>query len=687
MIHKTIVAIIKYGVVFILLFVLLLVNKSWVSPFGFIGHLLYEMVAIFQKYEAQWMTVLCLVSYFVIFLILERRLLPLGNGLRLDNVNLWLAALVVFTLFRYWFAYQTASSSAEVSVFLGCIVFGKAISIWVRWRKEQIERRMTWLLGFLICLLACAALWQPEMAVAFQYHSITRWNGPWDNPNLYGLLMGVGFALAIGQTLETRNWITKDCGWEKVLFEILCLFAVVVTGYGLFKSYSRGAWLGTACGVAYLITKSQIIESSWFLFNQFFSRLKKNLLPLSVILASVFLLLFWQFRFSEWRPAQRAFSTANINDFSWRNRVMAWEGAIHMMADRPLVGFGFGQAESAYEKNYCPLDEPAAIETNDYFMLGISTGAPALLCFLAYLTLSFRTKSVKSNSPPSILHPSSSFSTICRSGSIVLLVGFWFDGGLFKLPVATVFWMLMELSRIEGPVENEVMSLTSKIGNQSETPYVVPYSKKEICLRRVAWVLAAAALLQTVVYLGTPFFLVSNETLAIARKCLIPPKEISDFEFLSANPVWRGKQLKILLEHVNLANYNRQLINWTLDDKMYREYVLMPTIQPERDGQLHWRRSLWEYFYPRIRKETDPGAAVQIVLQQLRQRITISVQAPSTIEEMWQRQTADSKGFEALCVAAFRSVGVPARLNPQQQAEFWDGSKWQTAPPPSVSSR
>jgi hypothetical protein len=37
--------------------------------------------------------------------------------------------------------------------------------------------------------------------------------------------------------------------------------------------------------------------------------------------------------------------------------------------------------------------------------------------------------------------------TACRSGAIVLAVGFWFDGGLFKLATASTFWILLELGR------------------------------------------------------------------------------------------------------------------------------------------------------------------------------------------------------------------------------------------------
>jgi len=35
-----------------------------------------------------------------------------------------------------------------------------------------------------------------------------------------------------------------------------------------------------------------------------------------------------------------------------------------------------------------------------------------------------------------------------------------------------------------------------------------------------------------------------------------------------------GKPLKTLLEHVELDNYNTELINWKLDEPAYREYVL-----------------------------------------------------------------------------------------------------------------
>ncbi len=47
--------------------------------------------------------------------------------------------------------------------------------------------------------------------------------------------------------------------------------------------------------------------------------------------------------------------------------------------------------------------------------------------------------------------------TACRAGAIVLLVAFWFDGGLFKLPTAAVFWVLLELGAERQKLNTETL--------------------------------------------------------------------------------------------------------------------------------------------------------------------------------------------------------------------------------------
>jgi hypothetical protein len=90
-------------------------------------------------------------------------------------------------------------------------------------------------------------------------------------------------------------------------------------------------------------------------------------------------------------------------------------------------------------------------------MLGATLGMPALFCFVTYIWLSLKqrseARSQKSDGgiPAVDLRPLTSdlWQATCRAGAIVLLVGFWFDGGLFNLPTAATFWILLGLGAVE----------------------------------------------------------------------------------------------------------------------------------------------------------------------------------------------------------------------------------------------
>jgi len=252
---------------------------------------------------------------------------------------------------------------------------------------------------------------------------------------------------------------------------VVLLAAAGAVGVGLVKSYSRGAWVGAAVGLAYLafqIGKAEMLKTETLKAER---GKQKAEIPvwrwgaLAVMCASLAVLGFWGMRELEGRVARRAFSVVNANDFSWRKRVAAYEGALQMLADKPWFGFGWNQPERVYDALYRPakVDEGMAIQLNDYLTLGMTLGVPALVCFCMYAGLSLRGRQKAKGQMPKNRAPASDtrretpdlrretlpYPAVCRAGAVVLLVGFWFDGGLFKLATGATFWILLELGREE----------------------------------------------------------------------------------------------------------------------------------------------------------------------------------------------------------------------------------------------
>ena len=425
------------------------------------------------------------------------------------NPSLWIASMFLIVAIRYAICY---APSIEALILLGGAVIGHGVAVWTEFKiGNNGLRRFTQpvVVNIWVILLVLASVWIPNSSNIFKYHGHFRWTGPWNDPNIFGMLMGVGVLLATGLLtgMKKEEGRMKNSGERQTKWKaergnkvcvLLCLLAVVLMGRGLLHSYSRGAWVATECGLAYLIGSwlwrlgegggkaesgkrkaetehitlafQQTIISSQQpstglqppspapaseghpsgggegVFLSCVSWLKRNWLPLVVVLVAVGVNCFWNFRQMDWHPVRRALSVVNSADFSSRNRVVAWEGALQMTGEHPWFGVGWNQPEPLYENYYLPpkLTESAAIEMNDYLMLGATLGIPALFCFGMYLWLSLIQNS-KFKIQNGKAQENDWLQTTCRAGAIVLLVGFWFDGGLFKLATASTFWILLEL--------------------------------------------------------------------------------------------------------------------------------------------------------------------------------------------------------------------------------------------------
>ncbi len=500
-----------------------------------LGPIMQEVLATFRDPGTQWMVFGCCGMYFITFVLLRQR----ASGARFwrwENPDVWLTAVLVLAAARYAFGYGERAGGTEALVLLGGAVVGKAMA-WAGFksRKRKAESRelkaedggrasallrdaatapegnreadrkiddmkmnvlvthFPVIVPVFLGLLVWAVFWRNAAGMQFQYREQARWSGPWDNPNGFGMLMGVGLVLAAGALVAgfrlqvsglgsesvVRNQWSVVSGWLKVG---LLLVAAGILGLGLVKSYSRGAWVGTAVGLGFLgwgcwdrgirrrretgreqekpEVRRAACDTQEHSCHSRDSRvwpwLRCNFGALLVIAVSVGVLAFWSFRHTEQVVARRALSVGNVNDFSWRNRVAAWVGALQMMAERPLTGHGWNQVERVYDQYYRvpSVQEGMAIQLNDYLTLGATLGIPALACFLGYVGLSLVSSQWSAVSSPrtkatdyQLLTTDSLAKATCRAGALVLLISFWFDGGLFRLATATVFWMLMEVGR------------------------------------------------------------------------------------------------------------------------------------------------------------------------------------------------------------------------------------------------
>ena len=170
-----------------------------------------EITAALSDPGTQWMVLACAGLYLVGFLVLRSRLSRLRWSPSFPSVA-WLAWLMLVAALAYAVHYAEAVRSTQALTLVGAAMVGQGEAFFQS-RKQNAKRRngCTGIVLTLIILLAVAAVWQGGTGHLFQYRGQPRWSGPWDNPNTFGVLMGVGFVLAVGslksrvQSLKSRT--------------------------------------------------------------------------------------------------------------------------------------------------------------------------------------------------------------------------------------------------------------------------------------------------------------------------------------------------------------------------------------------------------------------------------------------------------------------------------------------------
>jgi len=434
------------SVFLLVLFSALIGSEWWLSPAvsGRISSsILGEIKSVFDQGDTQVWVFASLLVYLASFLFIFLRKHGPDKGR--------LIALAIFflpvTLSYFFLTTSFDTSSRNVLTLTGTCVVGLGMAFFAGPNLADKTRWLGRVSLVLIFLLAIGSLVKGDQLNGYEYRAVERHGGLWGNPNTYGLLMSCGLVLATG-LLVSKLSTARSASWKGILCAVFLGAAATLLLRGTILSMSRGAWLGAAMAfgwLAYGYAKQPLGDAATLRGKPpWWTWLLANRRSVFVLVIAFGLLSFWTLRHVEHPYIRRAFTMGNPSDLSWRNRVISYEQALQMIGDRPWLGYGWSQWQTIHREFYQPLtqDEGGAITLNDYFIMSIASGLPALLAFLAYVWLAISSRQDKGKA---FLEPADFLHYAAHACAIVLLVGFWFDGGLFKLALVTPFWMLIEL--------------------------------------------------------------------------------------------------------------------------------------------------------------------------------------------------------------------------------------------------
>jgi O-antigen ligase len=372
------------------------------------GWLVFDVIAFCRSLNGQWPLLVVVAFWSGVLLYHTFR--------RKDWLLVVLLFAVVLTSLRDALG---SGQITDATLFLLGVSFGRGICLLVFNQNNPANdhdnvRAVSWVMACLVWLLAASTLW--EFTTFNHFSFAVRWSGFWQNPNIFGMLIGTGLVLGMALLLTSCEGpdgkVRPRVGYLTFLVFALCLLATA-----LVFSFSRGAWFSTLCGMLYLCRSAG--RSSW--------RFVLLILLCGLAVAGSF----WR---STGDDDPLYLKRLDFSRPSVGHRVAAWQGAVFMMRDHPL-GVGWGKAIDVYEKSYsAPGKGSRAIETNSYLMFGAEAGVLSVLSLAIYVLLCLRSAGDV---------PAGSMA--CRAGAMVLLISFWFDGGLFRLPTASIFWLLLEL--------------------------------------------------------------------------------------------------------------------------------------------------------------------------------------------------------------------------------------------------
>lgn len=378
------------------------------------------------------------------------------SALSEGHTRVWLANLLLLPILvcvgtRYVRQYKEAGGGTDALVFLICVLLNQWL-IWVLGGRRDNDiagrARSSFVTLFTVFACACAFLTPlvPDPNSVFhgqyRYHEQVRWSGIWQNPNIFGLIMAVALMFSLA-----RAWSAlKKAAYVELMFWSI---PAAIAGASIVKSYSRGAWAATVCGIAFFVWNS-LDQKLPDLRDETISpqpvRFRKLLVwaSLGFVIGFVLVCVLKFAANAQVSFAQRIFSIFSNRDFSSQNRLASFQDGINMLLDHLWIGYGWDNIIAIHSALYLQsgLSTGEAIKLNDFLMLALRLGLPLFAVFLFYLRVWLlrgdKDRALRSICDADIL--------LCRTATLMLAISFMFTDGLFRLVSGGSFWLFLTLS-------------------------------------------------------------------------------------------------------------------------------------------------------------------------------------------------------------------------------------------------
>jgi O-antigen ligase len=357
---------------------------------------------------------LCFGSFALYVLITRRRLvLDYSHGLVLSI----LALAFVSTLQ----ALEVAPALTTTIRYASFVALYFVVSQFVG--DHALQRRLVWVLSISSTVAALIALEHFFFAPGYVYRANLRYGDPNE----------VAFILAT--TLPLTFWLLR----ERWLLRPLVAGMIIVMSLAILFTYSRSALVALGAGIVWLMV------------------IDRRRIPLLAAAGVVTVLAGFTFVQSSpsnlFRVQEGLRAKEKIAEYNVETRLGAWEAAINLAIEHPIVGIGPGNFTYHYGRitDTPPGAEPLGVVHNAYLDIAAELGLGGLMLFVAYLVLSFgrlTTAHREGSGLPGYASALQVSLVIAATGALTLseqyAAPFWLIGGL-----ATALWFEKRLPDVK----------------------------------------------------------------------------------------------------------------------------------------------------------------------------------------------------------------------------------------------